>query len=65
MNEMAIRLGKQAISQRLLISEEYLEYIGYSDTSWKKEGSALLQYNVILKDHAKYKSTVAHMYMGN
>ena len=60
-----ILFGKKVLSQKLSVPAESLEYIGYTETPWRGERAALLQYNVILSGHPKHQSTVAYSYMGN
>lgn len=52
------------LSKRFGIKKEDLDYIGYTDLSFIKDGAKLLQFNIINKNHKSYKSTVAFKYMG-
>lgn len=52
------------LMKRFDIEKEDLEYIGFSDLSFLKAGSKLLQFNIIKKGHRSFGSTVAFKYEG-
>lgn len=46
------------------IKDDELEFIGYTDLSFIKKDSKLLQFNILKKGHSKFGSTVAYKYEG-
>lgn len=52
------------LTKKFDITEDELKYIGYTDLSFIKKGSKLLQFNILKKGHPKFNSTVAYKYEG-
>ena len=63
-NKIAQDLGKRDLCMKLSVAARALTYIGATPCDFISEDAELLQYNVMAKSHAKYKSTVAYMYKG-
>jgi hypothetical protein len=60
---LLIATGKKHLSIEYDLQEEYLEYIGYSDCNFINPNAKLLYYNVNIKTHEKYKSTITYGYL--
>jgi len=48
------------LTKKFNIDESDLEYIGFTDLSFMKKDSKLLQFNITKKGHSKFGSTVAY-----
>jgi len=48
------------LTKKFDIDESDLEYIGFTDLSFIKKDSKLLQFNIMKKGHSKFGSTVAY-----
>jgi len=57
-------IAMKFLTKKFDVSDDELKYIGYTDLSFIKKGSKLLQFNILKKGHPKFNSTVAYKYEG-
>ena len=58
--EKTIYEGLIHISNKVAVAKRALVYIGVTDCALVAPGAKLFQYNVMAKNHPKYKSTVGY-----
>lgn len=58
-DEKTVAEAREKLAARLNVAERALTYIGDMDCSHMRKNARLLNFNVVDKNHIKYKSTVA------